>query len=562
MAKEDPRSSTHAAVDDTTCGPTELAQGEDKIGEQAVKKDRLVKALDSMIYMPHIKEIGKDMAVPGLMVMGGGLRHNAVGDVAQPGGGEGHDGSRKRVGRPWDRGELYSRLQTFKSLTWFAKPPKINAQECARRGWENTGMDELTCETCRSVIKFPVSFQDDSFDVEPDQMRNVVDSFEKKLTEAHETLCPWRSSVCCLSLFEFPRHLPQATIAADFKSRCTVLRRLLCLPPMAESGMAQLVETASKTVGMLRDLHVVLKKGDACAAMPRKDWEDKPEFSEDVFRTQMMKMLRTHVVSNFEREAFLARVHLMALCGWSLRILKGASTDETDLQDLPPLLPEHTALQCTVCGARVGMWSMFEGCAAKAFSKAALAEKRAPLYQNDKISFSMNHQVAMNMTTTIAGGMLQPSVLGMAGESSGPFGKSSPGAFEYGTPPAKQKTSKKRPLEEGTENTKAKKQHTQRKPLSSSSALSQYRAACNADFDPVESHRPFCPWVHATSVNSSDSLCGWQIYLENLVSTSGDVSVASALASQQEDHEAGQKNAWRGKDVFHKVLSSITRKKS
>eukprot|EP00889_Picochlorum_renovo_P001604 jgi/Picre1/28634/NNA_004034.t1 len=137
----------------------------------------------------------------------------------------------------------------------------------------------------------------------------------------------------------------------------------------------KLVETASKTVGMLRDLHVVLKKGDACAATPRKDWEDKPEFSEDVFRTQ----------------------------------------DDEDVEDacgdLPPLLPEHTALQCTVCGARVGMWSMFEGCAAKAFSKAALAEKRAPLYQNDKISFSMNHQVAMNMTTTIAGGMLQPMCL-------------------------------------------------------------------------------------------------------------------------------------------------------
>lgn len=553
MAKEDPRGGTHAAAQ---CGPNDVQKSDD----QAVKKDRLVKALDSMIYMPHIKEIGEDMVVPGLMVMGGGLRHfgfQSVGGDVQPGGGEGHDADRKRVGRPWDRGELYSRLQTFKSLTWFAKPPRINPQECARRGWENTGMDELTCETCRSVIKFPVSLQDDSVDIEPAHMSNVVDSFEKKLTEAHEALCPWRSSVCSLSLFEFPRHLPQDTIAADFKSRCTVLRRLLCIPPMAESGVAQLVETVAKTVGMLRDLHVVLKKGDACVGIPRNDWEGKLEFSEEVFHSQMMKMLRTNVVSSFEREAFLARVRLMALCGWSVRILKGTGTDERDIQDLPPLLPEHAALQCTVCGARVGMWSLFEGCAAKAFSKASLAEKRAPMYQNDKISFSMNHQVAMNMTTTIAGGMLQPtSVLGMAGEA-GPFGKASPGAFNYGTPPAKQKTSRKRPLEEGSEDAKAKKQHTQRKPLSSSSALSQYRAACNADFDPVESHRSFCPWVHATSGESS--LCGWQIYLENLVSTPGDgSSVASTLAHQGSD----EKKAWRGKDVFHSVLSSITRKKS
>lgn len=48
--------------------------------------------------------------------------------------------------RTWDRGDLLRRLHSFKSSTWFCKPPGAGPMECARRGWVNHSMDMLSCE--------------------------------------------------------------------------------------------------------------------------------------------------------------------------------------------------------------------------------------------------------------------------------------------------------------------------------------------------------------------------------------------------------------------------------
>ena len=86
-------------------------------------KERIQKALDSLVYLPHLKE-------------------KALQTVISPAGGK--DGGGK--GRVWDRGDLLRRLQSYKAATWFCKPAAISPVECARRGWLNSGPDMLTCE--------------------------------------------------------------------------------------------------------------------------------------------------------------------------------------------------------------------------------------------------------------------------------------------------------------------------------------------------------------------------------------------------------------------------------
>lgn len=94
-------------------------------------QERIRRALDKLLYLPHLQAQHAEPSLP----------------IAAPasGGGNGSGGSAAR-GRPWDRGDLFRRLATFKSGTWFCKPQSISPVECARRGWTNTGPDLLSCE--------------------------------------------------------------------------------------------------------------------------------------------------------------------------------------------------------------------------------------------------------------------------------------------------------------------------------------------------------------------------------------------------------------------------------
>jgi len=531
-----------------------LAEQEEE-ERDAEKKERLIKALDSMIYMPRVKDMGQDLGynVPGLLIAAEQESCSFWSDIMTPGK-EQRKSRSGSIGRPWDRGELYGGLQTFKSMTWFAKPERISARECARRGWENTGVDELTCETCRMVIKFP-SMEDKEYSRE--MYAAVVESFEGQLVLSHKQLCPWRSSVCSLSLLEFPTHIPQTTIAADFRGRSGALRKLLCLPPISKAAVDALFDASS--VGSAEvDLVAVLQKGDGFALKSTREWENVKELSEESRRALRLS-LSDSVVSCYERDAFMARVHVMALCGWSLRILKVDNNEgESSNESVSTVLPEHAALQCTLCGSRVGLWSMFDGCTPRPFSMASLAEKRAPLFNNSKSSFTMNHQVAMNMTTTIAGGMFHDVGAQLSGDASlGPFGApqqrhvfggadSNPDDRDIFVPQGK-----KRRAENDINIRGEKKKSTTQQYPSQSGALAQYRSMCCASFDPVESHRAFCPWVNSQNIDkeSAGSLPGWKVYLENL-SSSGSLDAQSLRGETQE----GQ---WRGKNVFKRVLSSV-----
>jgi len=92
---------------------------------------RIQKALDSLVYMPLLKDGTQPPLAPA--------------DAAPPL----PAGARARQCRPWDRGDLLRRLQTFRPATWFCKPACAGPVECARRGWANTDLDMLTCEVRR-----------------------------------------------------------------------------------------------------------------------------------------------------------------------------------------------------------------------------------------------------------------------------------------------------------------------------------------------------------------------------------------------------------------------------
>lgn len=92
-----------------------------------MSRERMQKALDGLLYLPHLKEQhSEEASLP----------------VAPPPLPPGSSGK----GRPFDRGDLFRRLATFKSGTWFCKPDAISPVACARRGWTNTASDLLTCE--------------------------------------------------------------------------------------------------------------------------------------------------------------------------------------------------------------------------------------------------------------------------------------------------------------------------------------------------------------------------------------------------------------------------------
>ena len=92
-------------------------------------KERIQRALDSLVYLPHLKE-------------------KALQTVISPVNSKDAGGK----GRLWDRGDLFRRLQTFKPATWFCKPDPISPAECARRGWLNSGPDMLSCEV-RALLR-------------------------------------------------------------------------------------------------------------------------------------------------------------------------------------------------------------------------------------------------------------------------------------------------------------------------------------------------------------------------------------------------------------------------
>lgn len=160
------------------------------------ERDRLRKALDAMIFLPHLKEKHTELSS---LLFPSSFSAEEEKSLSAPS----SLTDATRGVRPWDRRDLYRRLQTFRASTWFSKPAKIGPVECARRGWENTDVDELTCERCKARLSCPIAPQ-----LLPNEADVAAEKWANKLIDAHEVSCPWRSSSSPLSLLRFPE-LPQ-----------------------------------------------------------------------------------------------------------------------------------------------------------------------------------------------------------------------------------------------------------------------------------------------------------------------------------------------------------------
>lgn len=272
--------------------------------------------------------------------------------------------------RPWDRDDLFGRISTFKSMTWFAKPQAISAVNCARRGWINVDMDTIACESCGSRMLFSTP---------PSWTQQQVDKaalvFSLKLESGHKLLCPWIDNACDEKLADFP---PTATavLVDQYKIQHSVLSYLAALPVISP-----------KTIDFLRSpqLEQFLRES---LTVERDESMQTPQ--EEDTRNEPTS------VSSF---TYYQAQKLISLCGWELRRLPylvdpkdqlNQSSKDANLSDKSILSrksqtitvyssctdktseskpdddnqafeeaiinPNSVVLDCKLCGACIGLW--------------------------------------------------------------------------------------------------------------------------------------------------------------------------------------------------------------
>ncbi|PRW56570.1 Nuclear-interacting partner of ALK [Chlorella sorokiniana] len=370
-------------------------------GTPSGTRERMQRALAGLLYLPHLQAQRDEASLP-------------VAAAPAPGA--------AAKGRPWDRGDLFRRLATFKSSTWFCKPVAIGPVECARRGWTNTGPDMLTCEFCRAKLSCPIPA-----DLLPDEAAAAGATHAARLAATHDAACPWRTGSSSLSLLQFPP-LTQDAVRRDFDARCTALQRLACLPPMAAEPYAALAAACSQ-----QQLEGLLLHGPE----QQQQQAGQPEAGADAPASLSQG---TAVLGS---AAFDARARMLALCGWDLKLMTaamppaggdGSQQQQQQAEDagLPAVVgPESAALQCSLCSAKAGLWTFFPQC--KPVVLQPPARRRggggtltSPTAAVAKAAVSRN--VAADIATTIAGGSMQAA----PGAAAAPFGSGGQQAPAFG----------------------------------------------------------------------------------------------------------------------------------
>nr|XP_029120875.1 uncharacterized protein LOC105046736 isoform X2 [Elaeis guineensis] len=202
-------------------------------------------------------------------------------------------GSSQPSCRPWERGDLLRRLSTFNPSNWFAKPNAASSLACARRGWMNTDMDRIECESCGAQLTFTTLASWTRSEVD-----HAGEAFAEQLDAGHKVTCPWRGSCCADSLVQFPPSPPSALIGG-YKDRCDGLLQFHSLPIIASSAIEMMRFTRRNQIDrLLSQPHTFLSGELGCKA----DSTPGLEISRD--------------------DAFCSHSHkLISLCGWEPRWL-------------------------------------------------------------------------------------------------------------------------------------------------------------------------------------------------------------------------------------------------
>lgn len=284
------------------------------------------------------------------------------------------------VCRPWDRGDLFRRLATFRSMTWFGKPEVVGPVKCARKGWVNVDADLIACESCDAKLSFssPPTWSQQ-------QVESAAAAFSEKLDIGHKALCPWKGNVCSETLAQFPP-TPVEALVEGFKDRCDALYQLSSLPVIKKSAVDKLRLLKGPQIDQLLAQSVpgiVLPVG-----LGRNDAESTGEEPHSAY-----------LLTYFQAQ------RLISLCGWEPRLLPyivdyeadstqstrrsiyGTTHDEVKFHrhsEPIVLLRSGTArsaekievhnepsysqqgsdvksavLDCNLCGASIGLWLFF-----------------------------------------------------------------------------------------------------------------------------------------------------------------------------------------------------------
>ena len=316
--------------------------------QQQKDKERLKKALDSMIFLPHLKDRQSSQSVLSALL----ASSSADADHA--------------VGRPWDRSDLFRRLKTFKSSTWFAKPGPISAAECARRGWENSATDTLHCEACKAVVSCPIPSQ-----LLPNEALKIAEKYAKQIADAHEVSCPWSSAVCALSLLQFP-HIPKSAASLDFEDRFQSFKRnLMCVPPLSQRAVSVLLQSPPPyATYSVAAAHVILL-GSSTTSGSSDASTSNDNVSIDIPSIATSLTSQSTPATYDQEIVFTRRLRAITLCGWTLKVLNSDSDTNAaaGMEDgRNEIGPESAMLCCGLCGAKAGLWPLFPACEPKPIS--------------------------------------------------------------------------------------------------------------------------------------------------------------------------------------------------
>ncbi|XP_004508585.1 uncharacterized protein [Cicer arietinum] len=271
--------------------------------------------------------------------------------------------------RPWDRADFMTRLATFKSISWFAKPKIVSAVNCARRGWINVDVDTIACEECGARLLFstPASWNHQ-------QVEKAALVFSLKLDNGHRLLCPWIDNACSETVARFPPITPPLLVD-NFRERCSALLQLSALPRISSSAMEHI---QSPLLDNFLGQSLTQESGNG--STENSGMEDAG--------------------SQEERKLYYQAQKLISLCGWELRFLPYAvdcknvsdqshknstilycpqvvadlknnnltassadnneslKMDENSKYSIGEQMdPNSAVLDCSLCGATVGLWA-------------------------------------------------------------------------------------------------------------------------------------------------------------------------------------------------------------
>lgn len=522
------------------------------------QQKRIQKALDKLLYLPHLREQQHQM----------GTSPSAISPLRPT------TTAKESKGRVWDRSDFFCRLHTFRPATWFCKPAPLNPIQCARRGWTNTANDTLTCEFCLAKVIAPIPSH-----LSPSDALSSAQKHSKRLTEAHDTACPWSTACCQLSLLKFPQ-LPPETVKDDFTARAGRLSRLIALPPLHTSDYG--IDGGDK--GIVRALYHLL----ISVQYNNNNNNNNPSSNEDDSMSDYINLNLQGRNNSGSLSAALhgntaqlsSRVKAIAVCGWDVRTLSthhhapaaGLKQQQQEEEEdvLPPhLAPESAMLCCDLCGSRVGLWTFFpkmqplvmtggtsttaggrrDGTArvnSSSNNKMSASGMLSPGTTHSQSKSSSGKNVLANTVTTIAGGALQESSeAATIMPAFGPFGSKSPSIPLFGAPEGalssggggnytnvaptggidnynsnNKRKSKRKGNEDEAEESEATLQQQQQSAAAavlsvpkigigstssakrpklippSAASLQHYKTANVKSMHPIAAHKSFCPWAH------------------------------------------------------------------